>query len=163
MTIPEPLTPEERPPRRGVILLTMAAVVLSVASAAWWTTRDNDDLPLSTAEAVAELDPDAMAPEGERVRVRVLNATTTSGLARRLTNLARDLGYDVVDYGTESLDRREVTTIVVHTGQTEWARRLARGIGADSIEPSTDTLRYVDLTVLIGTDWKPPASQPFRP
>ena len=164
MTIPDPIAPEQqRPPRRGIVLLIMVAVVATVAGASWWVSTRNDDVPRTTAEAVAELDPDARAPEGVRVRVRVLNTTNTRGLARRVTNFVRDLGFDVVDYGTESRDKRAITTILVHNGNMDWARRLSRGLETDSIESVPDTSRYVDLTVLIGSDWKPPASQPFRP
>jgi hypothetical protein len=164
VTIPEPLTPEQRPPKRGMIILIMAVVVAVVAAAAWWVSARNSDAPVSTAEAVAQLDPDARAPEGVRVRVRVLNTTNTRGLARRVTNFVRDLGFDVVEYANaDSKDRRVVTTVLVHTGNMDWARRLARGLETDSIEVVPDSSRYVDLTVLIGSGWKTPASQPFRP
>ena len=127
------------------------------------STRDGDK-PVSTAEAVAQLDPDARAPEGVRVRVRVLNTTNTRGLARRVTNYIRDLGFDVVEYGNaDTDDKRAVTTVIVHTGNMDWAKRLAKGLETDSIETDSDSSRYVDLTVLIGSNWKTPASQPFRP
>jgi hypothetical protein len=164
VTIPEPISPEQRPARRGTIILVMVAVVAIVATAAWWVSTRGNDVPVSTAEAVAQLDPDARAPEGVRVRVRVLNTTTTRGLARRVTNYVRDLGFDVVEYGNgDSDDKRAVTTVVVHTGNMDWARRLAKGLETDSIESVPDSSRYVDLTVLIGSNWKTPASQPFRP
>lgn len=161
MTMPEPVERETRPARRGYIILLMALVVSAVAAASWWMMRA-EAAPMTTAEAVAELDPDARAPDGVRIRVRVLNTTSTRGLARRVTNFIRDLGYDVVDYDT-GRDKRAVTTIVVHTGHLDWAQRLARGLQVDSIETSPDSSRHVDLTVLVGTDWKAPASQPFRP
>ena len=40
------------------------------------------------------------APDGVRIRVQVLNATKTRGLARRATMLLRDRGFDVVEMGT---------------------------------------------------------------
>ena len=164
MTIPDPVSPEQRPARRGTIILVMAAVVAIVATAAWWVSTRDGDKPVSTAEAVAQLDPDARAPEGVRVRVRVLNTTNTRGLARRVTNYIRDLGFDVVEYGNaDTDDKRAVTTVIVHTGNMDWAKRLAKGLETDSIETDSDSSRYVDLTVLIGSNWKTPASQPFRP
>lgn len=161
MTIPEPLDGERRPPRRGPIVLAMTAVVAVVAATSWWMTTGTPDAPLTTTQAVAELDPEARAPEGVRIKVRVLNTTDTRGLARRMTNLVRDLGYDVVDYG----NGREMggTMILVHNNEMDWGRRLAKGLLIDSVSAKPDSLHYVDLTVIIGADWKPPASQPFRP
>ena len=40
---------------------------------------------------------------GERIRVQVLNATTSRGLARRATFFLRDKGFDVVEIGTAFL------------------------------------------------------------
>lgn len=108
--------------------------------------------------------PDSMAraPKGARIRVRVLNTTSTKGLARRLTFLLRDLGYDVVDFDSDRRVPRTTTLILSHTAHTEWAQRLRRAVGIGAIETRSDSLRYVDFTVLIGRDWKPTA-QPFRP
>ena len=163
LTIPDPITPDQRPARRGVVLVVMMLVVSFGALTAWWLSARGNAAHSTTAEAIAQLDPDARAPDGMRVRVRVVNTTSTRALARRVTNYVRDLGYDVVDYGSDNSERRATTTIVVHTGHGEWARRLARGLDTDSIEVRPDSSRYIDLTVLIGTEWKPPAAQPFRP
>ncbi len=108
--------------------------------------------------------PDSMAraPKGSRVRVRVLNTTSTKGLARRMTFLLRDLGYDVVDFDSDRRSPRTNTLILSHTAHEEWAKRLRRAVGMGAIETRPDSLRYVDFTVLVGRDWKPTA-QPFRP
>lgn len=104
----------------------------------------------------------ARAPDGSRVRVRVLNASGTRGFARRATSELRDRGFDVVEYDTERGTPRSSTLIVAHTGHQDWAERLRRAVGTGSIESRSDTLRYLDLTIFVGRDWKPSA-EALRP
>lgn len=104
----------------------------------------------------------ARAPQGTRIRVRVLNATTSKGLAKRVTFALRDYGYDVVDFDSDRRGPRTSTLIVSHTAHADWAQRLRRALGTGAIESRPDSLHYVDFTVLVGSDWKPP-TQSFRP
>ena len=97
-----------------------------------------------------------------RVRVRVVNGTDVRGLARRATFVLRDLGFDVVDFDGDAKAQRERTVILSHTNHADWAQRLQRAMSASAIEVSTDSAHYVDLTVLLGSDWKAP-TQPLRP
>lgn len=105
----------------------------------------------------------ATAPRGVRVRVQVLNATTTRGLARRATELLRDHGFDVVDVGTTpARDQGDSTFVLDRTGHPEWAERAAAAMGGARVISRPDSSRYVDVTVLVGANWRPPA-QPFNP
>ena len=101
------------------------------------------------------------APAGVRIRVQVLNATATRGLAQRATDVLRDKGFDVVEIGN-SRDRVDSTIVLDRTNHPEWARRAAAAMGGAKVVVSPDTLRYVDLTILIGPNWRPPV-QPFQP
>lgn len=114
------------------------------------------------ATAAAIDDEDARPPAGERVRVRVVNASNRAGIARRATLLLRDFGYDVVDFDTERRQLRDTTEIVVHTGHDDWGARVRRAMGVGATVARPESLRFVDVTVLIGRDWTPPA-QPLRP
>jgi len=105
--------------------------------------------------------PDASAPQGERVRVQVLNATTVRGLARRATMHLRDRGFDVVEMGT-SPDQRDSTLVLDRSNHPEWARRVADAFGGARVEARPDSSRYLDVTVLVGRTWRPPA-EPFHP
>ncbi len=107
-------------------------------------------------------DPLARAPADRRVRVRVLNASGTRGYARRATLELRDRGFDVVEYDTERGNPRRGTLIISHTGHRDWAERLQRAVGTGTIETAPDSLRYVDLTIFMGRDWKP-ATETLRP
>lgn len=95
------------------------------------------------------------------MRVEVLNATKVHGLARRATQYLRDRGFDVVASGT-SHDQRDSTLIIDRTNHPVWAGRVARVFGGARVQFSPDTSRYVDITVLLGQSWHPPAT-PYYP
>jgi hypothetical protein len=101
------------------------------------------------------------APDSVRVRVQVLNGTTTRGLARRATMLLRDRGFDVVETGTVS-DARDTTLVLDLSGHPDWARRVARVLGIARIAARPDSSRYLDIAVVLGATWRPPA-EPLHP
>jgi hypothetical protein len=100
--------------------------------------------------------PDVNGPVDARVRVQVLNATSVRGLARRATMHLRDQGLDVVDVGT-SPNQLDSTVVLDHSGHPEWARRVAAALGGARVESRPDSSRYLDVTVLLGRTWRPPA------
>ena len=105
----------------------------------------------------------ARAPSGVRIRVEVLNATTARGLARRATTLLRDRGFDVVGVGTTpARERGDSTFVLDRSGHPEWAKRVAAAMGGVRVISRPDSSRYLDVTVLVGAGWRPPA-QPFHP
>ena len=102
-------------------------------------------------------------PAGVRIRVEVLNASTVRGLARRATMYLRDRGFDVVESGSSTTaERRDRSLVLDRTNHPEWAALAARAMGGATAESRPDTLRDVDLTVLVGANWRPPA-EPFYP
>jgi LytR cell envelope-related transcriptional attenuator len=103
----------------------------------------------------------AVDAPAERVRVEVVNATKVHGLARRATRYLRAKGFDVVASGTAH-DQRDSTLIVDRTNHPVWAGRVARAFGGARVQFSPDSSRYVDITVLLGQSWRPPA-EPFYP
>lgn len=104
---------------------------------------------------------DATAPEGVRIRVEVLNASETRGLARRATMHLRDRKFDVVYFGT-ARPVRDSTVVQDRSGHPEWAKLVSDALGGVPIESALDTSRYLDVTVLLGPDWSPPA-EPLYP
>jgi hypothetical protein len=101
------------------------------------------------------------APEGVRVRVQVLNTTNTRGLARRATQLLRDRGFDVVDLGTVG-PTIDTTMVLDLSGHPAWADAVAKVMTPAHTRSRTDSSRYLDVTVLIGSTWRPPA-EPLYP
>jgi hypothetical protein len=144
---------ERRTLRRITAVALLALLIVGVTFAATsWRARP---MPKRAAP------PDASAPQGDRVRVQVLNATTVRGLARRATIHLRDRGFDVVETGTSS-EQRDSTLVLDRSNHPEWARRVADALGGARVETRPDTSRYLDVTVLVGRSWRAPA-EPFYP
>ena len=95
----------------------------------------------------------------DRIVVEVLNGTGRAGLARSATRLLRRQGLDVVFFGNwdgGGLVRK--TKVVVRRGTDQaGARRVAGALGAGEVVTDVDTLRRVDVTVILGEDWRVPA------
>ena len=104
--------------------------------------------------------PEVTAPPGVRIKVEVLNATSTKGLARRATTYLRDRGFDVVETGTYRL-QLDKTVVLDRSHHPDWALLVAKAF-AGTVQEKPDSLRFLDVTVLVGADWRPPAL-PFYP
>jgi len=110
---------------------------------------------------LAALDEAPHAPPGVRIRVQVLNTTATKGLARRATRLLRDRGFDVVEIGTIA-PTMDTTLVLDLSGHPAWADAVAKVMAPARTKARADSSRYLDVTVLIGSSWRPPA-QPLYP
>ena len=144
------------PPRRrryGRIILVLLILAV-VAATVWFGVRAFSN------PAEPSVPEDARAPEGVRIKVEVLNATKTRGLARKATDLLRDRGFDVVGSGNDS-EQRTKSVVYDRSGHPEWARLVGRAMNAPVVS-RPDSSRYLDVTVLIGADWRPPPL-PFHP
>ena len=145
--------------RRWHLLAGVFALVVVAAGAV--LVRQRRASP-NTASAASLLRPtEVRAPEGVRIRVQVLNATKTRGLARRATMLLRDRGFDVVENGTLP-QQRDTTLVLDLSGHPEWAARIAQIFAPATVTARADSSRYLDIAVVIGSTWRPPA-QPFYP
>jgi hypothetical protein len=102
-----------------------------------------------------------VVPAGAHVRVEVLNATDTKGLARRAMLVLRSAGFDVVFFGNTT-DRSDTTRILDRSGHSDWAALAARAMGRSRVEEMPDSSRFLDLTVLVGRNWTPPL-EPVNP
>jgi LytR cell envelope-related transcriptional attenuator len=102
-----------------------------------------------------------LVPDGVRIKVEVLNASGQRGLARRATYALRDAGFDVVRFGNSD-ETRDSTLVLTRSGKDDWAGLVARALGGARVESRPDSSRYLDVTVLLGADWRPPA-KPFHP
>jgi hypothetical protein len=149
---------------RGVVIgaavgiLALGAVALFV-----WRgdTRSSPTDAVSAQPSTTVMDTAALAPDGVRVRVQVLNGSGRNGLARRATQRLRDHGYDVVDYGSRG-DTMRVTAVQVTAATRAWGDRIAKALGGGTVRVLDGSLGYVDVVVLLGRDWQPTA-QPLRP
>lgn len=120
----------------------------------------------ATALAIRGARPDRVTghafaiPSAEaRIMVEVLNGTGRPGRARSATRVLRRQGLDVVFFGNwEGGGLVRATKVVVRRPGAEAAgRRVMQALGAGAVVVDPDTLRRVDVTVILGEDWKVPA------
>jgi hypothetical protein len=123
--------------RRGAL----AAVLLAAACAS--------GKPSTAGKSVAAV------ADGSRIMVEVLNATPRRGLARIGTRALREAGFDVVFFAgaDTTLDS---TLVLVRRGALERGERVAKALGRGRLRMAPDTLRRVDVSVLLGKDYRPP-------
>ena len=146
----DPADARRRRRNRAVALAVLVACV-AVAGWAWRSRARSGTDPISAVLGGGE----TRAPEGVRIKVEVLNATTTRGLAGRARRVLRDRGFDVVAVGTEAASR-DSTLVLDRSNNPEWAQLVAEALGGARVESRPDTSRYLDVTVLLGAAWRPP-------
>lgn len=132
--------------RRAALLVALAALV--AGGAGWWFLRR----PVATfADGPAPQGAPVrrVVPAGTRIRVEVLNTTTTRGVARRVTLYLRDAGFDVVKFAGQG-PALDSTLVLDRTGHPEWAALVSKALGGAIVESRPDSSRYVDITVLVG-------------
>ena len=162
MTDPGQFEQIEAPrPRRKIGRWVLLLLVLAVGGWYGWDYYQGTVAPEAGAPGTFD-DPahNITAPAGVRIKVEVQNATATRGLARQATLYLRDRGFDVVSFGNAS-ERRDSTLVLDRSGRSDWAALVANAMKARA-ESRPDTSRYLDVTVLVGSDWRPPAL-PFYP
>jgi hypothetical protein len=135
---------------KRIAIVAAAAVALVVAAVLWRGAG------LAPPDRIAVLVPDDV-----RIKVEVLNASGQRGLARRATFALRDAGFDVVRFANDP-ERRDSTLVLARSGNDGWAALVARALGGARVESRPDSSRYLDVTVLLGADWRPP-TKPFHP
>jgi hypothetical protein len=144
--------------RRALIVLAALLLLVVLAGAGVvLRSRESATPVLQALRAPSK----ARAPEGVRIRVQVLNTTKTRGLARRATRLLRDRGFDVVELGTAS-PTIDTTVVLDLSGHPAWADAAAKVMAPARTRVRADSSRYLDVTVLIGSTWRPP-SEPLDP
>ena len=138
--------------------IVLAGIVLALVGAfVWRRTATPEARQARALNAVVE----RIVPDSVRIKVEVLNATNIRGLARRGTFHLRDLGFDVVSSGNSS-EKLDSTVVIIRSGRPDWAELAAKALGGARIQTRPDTSRYLDLTILLGTSWRPPL-ETFHP
>jgi hypothetical protein len=137
---------------RWLAAALLLAIVLGAAS---WVLHARR-VPRSPLASILPDGGGPRAPEGVRIRVQVLNTTKTRGLARRATRVLRDRGFDVVELGTTT-PTLDTTLVLDLSGHPEWAEAAAKVLGPARTVARPDSSRYLDVTVLLGRTWRPPA------
>jgi hypothetical protein len=92
------------------------------------------------------------APD-HRITVEVLNASGRAGLARGATRLLRRRGLDVVFFGNADA-AADSTRILVRQGDPGAGRDVRDALGVGRVMILPDTLRRVDVSVILGRDFR---------
>ena len=86
------------------------------------------------------------------IRVKIINATSQSGLARRMRNyLNRDM-VNVLEFSSSPYGQFEKSTLIGKTGDNRSARRLSEITGITIIYYVTDNTQRNNVMVIIGND-----------
>jgi hypothetical protein len=135
---------------RGLIFLgvVLAAGIFIGSAVSQWN-------PLPPQEGVAPPPRNSTAAGLGRVRVEVLNAGGKEGMARLATDLLRDRGFDVVYFGNAQDFGRDSTMVLDRTSRPLAAAAVGRALGTDWVESQPDENLYLDVTVLLGSEWSP--------
>jgi LytR cell envelope-related transcriptional attenuator len=83
----------------------------------------------------------------------VLNGTTRSGVARAATRMLRRRGIDVVYFGNAE-NAVDSTRVIVRRGDPDQGRQVRLALGAGRVVVEPDTLRRVDVSVVLGEDFR---------
>lgn len=100
---------------------------------------------------------------GNRIRVEVLNAGGVPGVAAAVRDDLRDAGFDVVHYGNASSFGRESSTVVLRSGDASAAQAVADRLGIEQVLVEHDPALLVEVTVLLGSGWRPRDAQDATP
>ena len=92
------------------------------------------------------------SPE-RRITVEVLNGTRRAGVARAATRMLRRRGLDVVFYGNAE-SAADSPRVIVRRGDPGAGRDVRQALGAGRVVVEPDTLRRVDVSVVLGPDFR---------
>lgn len=95
----------------------------------------------------------AVPSPARRILVEVLNGSGRPGLARAATRHLRRHGLDVVYFGNSPASL-ESTQIVVRRGDPARGQAVRQALGVGRIVAEPDTLRRVDVSVILGGDYR---------
>lgn len=88
------------------------------------------------------------------IRVEVLNGCGDAGVAERVTDWLRGEGFDIVYFGNADTFSYEETILLDRSGRPEFVREVAGVLGCERIERRYDGLLLLDVTVIVGRDWR---------
>ena len=131
------------------LVLSIAALVVLAGSAILQDRTGSFDFatPARTASEQIPLDP-------ATIEVRVLNGCGVPGAGRNMASRLRDLHFDVVDSGNAENFSYTHTLVIGHSNRLDAARTVARIIGCTRVSSRPDNPTMVDVTVILGQDWK---------
>jgi hypothetical protein len=139
--------------------LALAALVVGVVGVGVAALREGPPSarPFQSPDPISVSAPILATPPQGRVRVEVLNGGGVSGMAREVTGILRGVGFDVVDFGNaSSSDRGRPSAVIDRIGRPDLAQAVADVLGIDNVLSEPNPNLYVDVSVLLGSEWTRP-------
>lgn len=98
--------------------------------------------------------PDATRPDGDRIRVRILNGAGAPGIAQQVQPLLVDLGAQVTLSGNADRFDYATTQVVYYRDEDlDGAKAIAEALGVGEVVKGLNELAVVDVTVVVGADF----------
>ena len=90
------------------------------------------------------------------IQLDVLNGTGVTDLAQRFTDFLRARGFDVVEMGNYGESDVEFTRVIDRAGDLQAAKQVAQALGVSEarVTKELDRNAYLDVTVVIGKDFR---------
>ncbi|HTS88258.1 MAG TPA: LytR C-terminal domain-containing protein [Gemmatimonadales bacterium] len=95
----------------------------------------------------------AIPTSHHRIIVEVLNGSNRPGLARLGARRLRRSGFDVVFFGNAEHPVGDTTRVLLRRGDGDQADRVRSALGVGQVHNALDSLRQVDVTVILGSDF----------
>lgn len=89
----------------------------------------------------------------EKLTIEVLNATSTPGLAARVSDKLKAEGYNVTRTGNDNTSQGKKTSIIDRTANTTYAKDIKKLLNKGSIKTETKASGDADITIIIGEDY----------
>ncbi len=99
-------------------------------------------------------DPQEIYKRNSNLRVEVLNGCGVNRLAIKVSDILRDKGFNIVRIGDTENHYSESVVIERSDEKMENGKYFARRIGCRNIGKDVDPALYIDVTLIIGEDYK---------
>lgn len=113
----------------------------------------NDIPSKTTLQNNAIVGDNAINIEKESIRVEVLNATPKKGLANKVAEKLKGLGFNVIKVGNYKSTKIEATRVIDRTDK-KLAQKLRDALNEGKVLKEYSDLENVDVTLIIGHDFK---------
>ena len=103
----------------------------------------------------SKTDPQEIYKKNANLRIEVLNGCGVDRLALKVTNILRKKGFNVIKIGdTNPQDFDETVVLERNQDNLANAKYFAKQIGCKNIAKDIDQALYIDITLIIGKDYK---------
>lgn len=100
-------------------------------------------------------DPEDIYRRNTNIRVEVLNGCGVDRLALKVTNILREQGFNIVTIGDTEQQNFDETVVIERSSENmSNALYLAKRIGCKNIGKDIDPALYLEVTVILGKDYK---------